>query len=147
MGTRIAARLQFGVRAAKRPSGRSTWGSRRAGRASDASGGEAGIGQVMHDHDHLGVESDRIGTRARRPSQVAPERGVPQSFHLTRVLRVQARRLAVLSLDGLVHLLAVHADLDWSRDPQSDLVAPYVHHGDDDVVTDDDAFVAVAGQH
>ena len=65
---------------------------------------------------------------------------------LTGVLGVQACRLPVLALNGLVHLLAVHGDFDGGRDPLSDLIAPDIHHGDDDVVTNDDAFVAVSGQ-
>src|SRR4029077_18180231 len=31
-------------------------------------------------------------------------------------------------------------------DPQPNLIAPDIHHGDDDVIPDDDAFVAVSGQ-
>ena len=67
-------------------------------------------------------------------------------LELAGVLGVQSARLTVLALDRLVHLLAVYADLDRGRDPQSDLVAPDIHHGDDDVIADDDAFVAVSGQ-
>src|SRR3954462_13992221 len=76
---------------------------------------------------------------------VAPQwRG--EVFELASILGIQACRLTILALNGLVHLLAVHGDLDGGRDPQSNLVAPDIHHGDDDVVTDDDAFVAVSGQ-
>ena len=32
-----------------------------------------------------------------------------------------------------------------ARDPQPDLIAPDIDHGDDDVIADDDTFVAVAG--
>ena len=78
-------------------------------------------------------------------TDVAPERRV-EVFELAGILGVQAARLTILALNGLVHLLAVYGDLDGGRDPQSNLVAPDIHHGDDDVIADDDAFVAVSGQ-
>src|SRR4051812_9825135 len=86
--------------------------------------------------------SDALGPGA---TEVAPERGA-ELFELAGVLGGQSARLLVLALDRLVHLLAVHADLDRGRDAQSDLIAPDIHHGDDDVIADDDAFVAVSGQ-
>src|SRR5262249_41617343 len=36
--------------------------------------------------------------------------------------------------------------LNWGRDPQSDLITPNIDHGDDDIIADDDTFVAVSGQ-
>src|SRR5205823_2926550 len=67
-------------------------------------------------------------------TEVAPDRR-REALQLAGVLGFQSARLPVLALDGLVHLLAVYGDLDGGRDPQSDLVAPDIHHGDDDVVT------------
>jgi hypothetical protein len=69
-----------------------------------------------------------------------------EAFNLASVLGLQSTRLAILALDGLVHLLAVHGDLDRGRDPQSNLITPNIHHGDDDIIADDDTFVAVSGQ-
>src|SRR5262245_37528977 len=63
-------------------------------------------------------------------TNVAPNRRV-EVFELARVLGVQSARLSILALDGLVHLLPVHGDFDGGRDPQPNLVAPDIHHGDD----------------
>jgi hypothetical protein len=68
------------------------------------------------------------------------------SFDLACILGIQSARLSILALDGFVHLLAVYGDLDWGRDTQSNLIAPNIHHGDDDVIAYDDTFVAVSGQ-
>ena len=65
---------------------------------------------------------------------------------LAGVVGFQSARLAILALNGLVHLLAVYGDLDRGRDPQSNLIAANIHNGDDDVIADDDTFVAVSGQ-
>ncbi len=58
----------------------------------------------------------------------------------------QSARLAILALNGLVHLLAVYRDLDRGRDSQSNLIAAYIHYGDDNVIADDDTFIAVTRQ-
>ena len=79
------------------------------------------------------------------PREFLGARGV-EVFELAGVLGVQSARLPVLALDGFVHLLTVYGDFDGGRDPQPNLVAPDIHHGDDDVVTDDDTLVAVSGQ-
>src|SRR5438270_7469807 len=54
------------------------------------------------------------------------------------VLGLDLRRRAVLPADGVVHFLAVDADFLRGVDPQAHLVAPDVHDGDLDVVTDHD---------
>jgi len=85
--------------------------------------------------------SDAVDSGA---TQVAPKRRSIQVLDLAGVLGFQSARLTILALNGLVHLLAVYGDLDGGRDPQSDLIAPDVHHRDDDVIADDDTFVAVS---
>jgi hypothetical protein len=72
--------------------------------------------------------------------------GLIEALDLAGVMRLEAARLAILALNGLVNLLTVHRDLDRGRDPQSNLIAANIHHGDDDVIAYDDAFVAVTGQ-
>jgi hypothetical protein len=65
---------------------------------------------------------------------------------LAGVVGFQSARLAVFALNRLVHLLPVHGDLDWGRDPQPNLIAANIHDGDDDIIAYDDTFVAVSGQ-
>src|SRR4051812_32726420 len=124
--TRTGRRASGRVTEAGRPGRRGVVVSELGGRS-----GEAGFDR-----------SDALGPGA---TEVAPERGA-ELFELAGVLGGQSARLLVLALDRLVHLLSVHADLDRGRDAQSDLIAPDIHHGDDDVIADDDAFVAVSGQ-
>ena len=45
-----------------------------------------------------------------------------------------------------VDLTAVDRHFFGSIDPQSHFVAPHLDHGDDDIVTDDNAFVFLAGR-
>jgi hypothetical protein len=47
-----------------------------------------------------------------------------------------------LSIDPLADLLAIDPDVVRGDDAEADLVAPDVHHLDDDVVADQDAFAA-----
>jgi len=84
-----------------------------------------------------------VGSRA---TEVAPNRRI-EVFQLASVLGVQSACLPVFALNGLVHFLAVHGDFDRGRDPQPNLIAPDIHHGDNNVITNDDAFVAVSGQN
>jgi hypothetical protein len=86
------------------------------------------------------------GTVAARPARLAP-RGRIEAIDLTGIVRFQSARLAILALNGLVHFLAVHGDLDRGGDPQSNLIAANIHHGDDDVIANDDTFIAVTGQN
>jgi hypothetical protein len=72
--------------------------------------------------------------------------GRVQTVDLASVVGLQSARLAIFTLNGLVHLLAVHRDFNRGRDPQSNLIATYVDHGDDDVISDDDTFIAVTRQ-
>ena len=86
--------------------------------------------------------SGLIGTST---TLLAPRRLV-EAVNLARVVGLQSARLAIFALNGVVHLLAVHGDLDWGRDSQSNLIAANIHHGDDDVIADDDTFIAVTRQ-
>src|SRR4051812_39090996 len=54
---------------------------------------------------------------------------------------------AVLAADGVIHLLAVDADLPRGGNPQTHLVPADVHHGDLNVVPDHDRFIPLSGQH
>ena len=85
----------------------------------------------------IGAKSDSLGPGA---TDVATDRG-SELLDLAGVLGFQSARLTILALDRFVHLLAMYADLDGGRDPQSDLIAPDIHHGDDNVIPNDDAFV------
>jgi hypothetical protein len=64
-------------------------------------------------------------------------------FDLPGFLGFQATGLSIFALNGFVHLLTMHTDLDGCGDTQSDLITSNVHHGDHNVITDDDTFVAV----
>src|SRR5258708_6901209 len=64
-----------------------------------------------------------------------------------RFVRVEALSAHVFALDRLVHFLAVYGNLGRRLDAQPHLVTADVHHGDHDVVTDDDAFVALPRQN
>ena len=64
-----------------------------------------------------------------------------------KVLGFHLGRRPVLAADGVVHFLAVDADLLGGVDPQTHLVAADVHHGDLDVVPDHDRLVPLTGQH
>jgi hypothetical protein len=75
-------------------------------------------------------------------AKIATDRA-SNGLHLPGVLGFQATGLSVFSLNGFVHLLPVHADLDWCGNAQSDLITSNVHHGDDDVISYDDTFVSV----
>src|SRR4029078_6204729 len=78
-------------------------------------------------------------------TQLAPD-GRIEAFDLASFLGFQSARPSVLALDGFIHLFAEYGDLDRGRDPQTNFIAPNIHHGDDDVTSDDDTFVAVSGQ-
>jgi hypothetical protein len=75
-------------------------------------------------------------------AKIAPD-GAANGLNLTSFLGFQAARLPILTLNRLIHLLAVYADLDWRGYAQSDLITTNVHHGNDDVIADDDTFVSV----
>jgi hypothetical protein len=80
-----------------------------------------------------------------RSSEVTPD-GRAQAFDLASILGVQAARLTILALNRLIDLLAMDGNLDRGRDPQSDFVTSDIHHGDDDVIANDDTFVSVTRQ-
>jgi hypothetical protein len=103
----------------------------------------AGPAPCQQGESALGLASS--GFFGRGAAQVAPD-GRMKAFDLAGFLGVQPARLSILALDGFVHFLAMDGNLDRGRDPQSNLIAPNIHHGDDDVIADDDTFVAVSGQ-
>lgn len=63
------------------------------------------------------------------------------------VARPKFGGLAILTLDRLVYLAAVHRNLRGRVDTQPDLVAAHVDNRHDNVVADNDAFVAVSRQY
>jgi hypothetical protein len=65
---------------------------------------------------------------------------------LAGIVRLKPARLTILTLNGLVHLLSVYRDFDRGRDPQSNLIAANIDDGDDDIIADDYALIAVSGQ-
>ncbi len=75
-------------------------------------------------------------------AKIATDRAA-YGLHLACFLGFQSARLSILTLNGLVHLLTVYADLDGRCYAQSDLITTNVHHGNDDVIADDDTFVSV----
>jgi len=90
-----------------------------------------------------GLWSGAIGTR---PAWLAPCRWRVKAIDLASIIRFQSTRLAILALNGVVHLLTVYGDLDRGRDPQSNLITANIHNGNDDIITNYDTFVAVSGQ-
>jgi len=52
----------------------------------------------------------------------------------------------VFPLDGIVHLAAMNGDLAWSLDPKPDLVTADIDYGYNDVVANNDAFIALSGE-
>jgi hypothetical protein len=68
------------------------------------------------------------------------------AIDLAGVMRLQPARLAVFALNGLVHLLPVHRDLDRGSDSQSYFIAANIHDGDNNIIANDDTLVAVSGQ-
>ncbi len=73
-------------------------------------------------------------------------RGWNQLLERRKVLGRSGRCSAVLLLDGRVDLPAVNLDLRRRLDPQLDLVALDVDHGDLDLVADHDALADAAGE-
>jgi hypothetical protein len=55
--------------------------------------------------------------------------------------------LLILALNRFVHFASVHRNLTRRLDSKSDFVATNVDNGHDDVVTNDDAFVALSRKH
>src|SRR6185437_10847059 len=64
-----------------------------------------------------------------------------------KILGFHLRRRAVLAADGVIYFFAVDADLFRGIDPQTNLVAADVYHGDLDIVSDHDRLVPLSGQH
>jgi hypothetical protein len=64
---------------------------------------------------------------------------------LAGVIQLDLGGLLILALNGLVHLAAVNRDFARRLDPEPNLVATHVDDGYDDIVADDDTFVALSG--
>ena len=65
---------------------------------------------------------------------------------LAGVVQLDFRGLAILALNGLVHLAAMNRHFARRLNPEPDLVAAYVDDGYDDIVADDDTFVTLSGE-
>ena len=65
---------------------------------------------------------------------------------LAGVIKLNLRGLAILALNGLVYLAAMNRYFARRLNPESNLVAAYVDDGYDDIVADDDTFVALSGE-
>lgn len=64
-------------------------------------------------------------------------------FELTSGIPIGLRRSSVFTLNRLINFLAMDRDVLRSLDSQTNLVAPDIDDGDDNVIPDHDAFVAV----
>ena len=62
------------------------------------------------------------------------------------VVQLNLRGLAILALNGFVNLAAMNRYFARRLDPEPNLVATYVDDGYDDIVADDDTFVALSGE-
>src|SRR4051812_27762896 len=80
----------------------------------------------------------------------AAERGllaiVWTAANLTSFVCAKLRGLLVFALDGLVHFSPVYRNLARRFDPKPHFVAAHVYDRDDDIVTDNDALIALAGK-
>jgi hypothetical protein len=63
---------------------------------------------------------------------------------LAGVVQLNFRGLAILALNGLVHLAAMNRHFARRLNPEPNLIATYVDDGYDDIVADDDTFVALS---
>jgi len=55
--------------------------------------------------------------------------------------------LEILALNRFVYFLAMNGNLGRGVDAEPDFVAAYIDDGDDDVVTDDNTFVALTAEN
>jgi len=66
---------------------------------------------------------------------------------LTSFIETDLRGLLVFALNGLVDFAAMYLDLAGGFDAKPNFVATHVDDGYHDIVTDDDALVALSGKH
>src|SRR6185295_17716027 len=62
---------------------------------------------------------------------------------LPRFVQLDLRRLLIFALNGFVHLATVHRNLARRFDSQPHLVAAHVDDGYDDIIANNDAFIAL----
>jgi hypothetical protein len=67
-------------------------------------------------------------------------------LHVFRRASTRLSCAAILSLDRIVHFLAMHRDTLGGFDTQADFVTANVNNRHNDVVANHDAFVAVSGK-
>jgi len=100
----------------------------------------------------VGVSNGLVGIRlvgsiANRGSAGADELLRFAAADVPYVFRFEPAGAKVLALDRFVDFLAVDRDLRRRIDAEADLVAANVDDGDNDVITDNDAFVALSRQY
>ena len=66
---------------------------------------------------------------------------------MARFIEADLRRLLVLALNGFIDLLAVDGNFRRGIDAQANFVAANIHDGDNNIVADHDAFIAVSRQN
>ena len=62
------------------------------------------------------------------------------------VVQLDFRSFAILALNGFVNLAAMNRHFARRLNPESHLIATHVDDGYDDIVTDNDTFVALPGE-
>ena len=83
---------------------------------------------------------------SRGACPVAPSstEGLATLTQITSVGGVELGRPAVFPLDGLVHFPSMNRNIRWGINPQPDFVAAYIDDGNHDVITNNDAFIAMS---
>jgi len=84
--------------------------------------------------DWVAFETGPLGPIARRAT------------NLSSVVQLDLRGLAILALDGIVHLAAMNRYFARGLDPEPNLVAAHVDDGYDDIIANDNTFVALSGE-
>jgi hypothetical protein len=70
----------------------------------------------------------------------APHAALPGRFFAT-----DLGSFAILTLNRFVHFLAMNRHMGWGFNAQANFVTANVNYGDNNLIADHDAFVAVAG--
>jgi hypothetical protein len=65
--------------------------------------------------------------------------------NLAGVVQLNLRGLLILALNGLVHLAAMNRYFARRLDPESNFVAAHIDDRYDDIIANDDTFVALSG--
>ena len=65
---------------------------------------------------------------------------------LPRFVQLYLGRLLILALDGFVHFATVHRNFARRLNPEPNFVAAHVDDRYDDIVANDDTFVALSGE-